>query len=74
MSEVSMNVLEIDGKDFVLVETVGKYNFFVEDGNKENVCVLKEVEEDNEVLYVNLDEEEFDYAFNLYYEKLKGTN
>lgn len=74
MSEVNMNVLEIDGKDFVLVETVDKYNFFVEDGNTQNICVLKEVEENNEVMYVNLDEEEFDYAFNLYYEKLKGTN
>lgn len=74
MSEVNMNVLEIDGKDFVLVETVDKYNFFVEDGNTQNICVLKEVEENNEVIYVNLDEEEFDYAFNLYYEKLKGTN
>ena len=74
MSEVNMNVLEIDGKDFVLVETVDKYNFFVEDGNTQNICVLKEVEENNEVMYVSLEEEEFDYAFNLYYEKLKGTN
>ena len=67
MSEVSMNVLEIDGKDFVLVETVDKYNFFVEEGNVKNICVLKEIEEDNEAIYVNLDEDEFDYAFNLYY-------
>jgi len=74
MSEVSMNVLEIDGKDFILVATVDKYNFFVEQDNIENICVLKEVIEDNESYYVNLEEEEFDNAFNLYYEKMKGTN
>lgn len=74
MSEISMNVLEIDGKEFVLIETVDKYNFFVEQDNPQNICVLKEVEEDNEVLYVDLDEEEFDKAFSLYYERLKSTN
>lgn len=74
MSEISMNVLEIEGKDFVLIETVGEYNFFVEQDNTQNICVLKEVEEDNETFYVDLDEEEFDKAFSLYYEKLKSTN
>ena len=74
MSEISMNVLEIDGKDFVLIETVDKYNFFVEQDNIENICVLKEVIENDESFYVSLDDNEFDKAFSLYYEKLKSTN
>lgn len=74
MSEINMNVLEIDGKDFVLIETVSKYNFFVEQDNPQNICVLKEVEENDEIMYVSLDEDEFDEAFSLYYEKLKSTN
>lgn len=74
MSEISMNVLEIDGKDFVLIETVDKYNFFVEQDNVENICVLKEVIEDNESFFVDVEDDEFDKAFSLYYEKLKSTN
>ena len=74
MSEISMNVLEIDGKDFVLIETVDKYNFFVEQDNIENICVLKEVIEDNESFFVEIEDDEFDKAFSLYYEKLKSTN
>lgn len=74
MSEISMNVLEIDGKDFVLIETVDKYNFFVEQDNVENICVLKEVIEDNESFFVEIEDDEFDKAFSLYYEKLKSTN
>ena len=74
MNEVTMSVLELDGKDFVLVATVDKYNFFVEYDNRDNICILKEVEEDGEATYVPLDEFEVDEAFSLYYEKLKSTN
>ena len=72
MSELTMNVLEIDGKDFVLIETIDKYNFFVEETNTENICILKEEIEDGETYYVSLeDEDEIDKAFILYYDKLK---
>lgn len=72
MSEITMNTLEIDGKDFILIETIEKYNFFAEENNPENICILKELEEDNETYYVSLDsDDELDEAFILYYDKLK---
>lgn len=74
MSEVSVKAIDIDGKDFLLIETIGEYNFFVEEANTENICVLKEIEDDNESFYVGVDENEFDKAFSLYYEKLKEDN
>ena len=74
MSEVSVEAIDIDGKDFLLIETIGEYNFFVEEDNTENICVLKEIEEDNESFYVSVDDNEFDKAFSLYYEKLKEDN
>ena len=74
MSDVSINAIDIDGKDFILIETIDKYNFFVEEDNLENICVLKEIQEDNESFYVSVDENEFDKAFSLYYEKLKENN
>lgn len=73
MKEVNVKAIDIDGKDFLLIETIGEYNFFVEDGNSSNICVLKEIEENNESFYVNVDEDEFDKAFCLYYEKLRGN-
>ena len=66
MNEVNMNVLELDGKDFLLVETVGKYNFFVEVDNYDNICILKEVIENDESMFVNLEEDEVDEALGLY--------
>ena len=74
MNEVNMNVLELDGKDFLLVETVGKYNFFVEVDNYDNICILKEVIENDESMFVNLEEDDVDEALGLYYEKLKNAN
>lgn len=74
MSEVSVNAIDIDGKDYILIETIGEYNFFVEENNPVNVRVLKEIYEDNESFYVSVDEDEFDKAFSLYYEKLKADN
>ena len=74
MSEVSVNAIDIDGKDYILIETIGEYNFFVEENNPVNVRVLKEIHEDNESFYVSVDEDEFDKAFSLYYEKLKADN
>ena len=57
-----------------MVETVGKYNFFVEVDNYDNICILKEVIENDESMFVNLEEDEVDEALGLYYEKLKNAN
>lgn len=70
MSEVITDVIEIDGKEFFLVNTVDKYSFFAEVGNTSNVYVLKEVIEDGESYLVSLDNtHELEQAFLLYNEK-----
>ena len=74
MNEVSVNALDIGGKEFILVETIDKYNFFVETANVENICVLKEIMDEGEEKFVDVDDNEFDKAFSLYYEKLKSSN
>ena len=75
MSEVTVDVLELDGKDFILIDTVDKYSFFAEENNPENICIFKDSIEDGEEYYVPLDsDEEIDKAFILYYDKLKKQN
>ena len=70
MDEVITDVVEIDGVEFFLVNTVDKYSFFAEVGNTSNVYVLKEVIEDGEKYLVNLDNtHELEQAFLLYNEK-----
>ena len=72
MNELTMEVLEIDGKDFVLVATINQYNFFFEETNPKNICILKEVIEDGEECYVSLDNDaEVEEAYKLYYEHMK---
>lgn len=75
MSEVTVDVLELDGKDFILIDTVDKYSFFAEENNPENICIFKDSIEDGEEYYAPLDsDEEIDKAFILYYDKLKKQN
>lgn len=73
MNEIAVEVLELDGKDFILIDTVDKYSFFVEENNPENICIFKEGIENGEEYYLPLDsDEEVDKAFILYYDKLKN--
>lgn len=69
---ITVDALEIDGKDFILVDKIDKYYFFSEEKNPENVCVLKEVIEDGEEMLVSLDDDsEVDKAFDMIEEKYK---
>ena len=74
MEEITVKTIDIDGKDFILIETIDKYNFFVDEDNYENICILKEIIDDNKEYLVDVEDDEFDKALTLYYEKLKNTN
>lgn len=75
MEDIMADVVEIDGKEFFLVNTVGKYSFFAEVGNTSNVYVLKEVTEDGENYLVSLDNtHELEQAFLLYNEKYEDAS
>ena len=69
MEEVTLKGLEIHGKSFVLIETIDEYNFFVEETNFENICILKEEIKNGDTVYIDVDDDEFDQALNMYYEK-----
>lgn len=74
MEEVMVDMINVEGKDFFLVDTLDKYNYFAEINNPENVCIMKTAQEDGEEVYISLDsEEEIDKALVLYYEKLGNT-
>ena len=65
MEEVTLKGLEIQGKTFLLIENIDNYNFFVEENNFENICVLKEITKDGKNLLVDVEDDEFDKAINL---------
>ena len=70
MEEVAVDVIEIDGKEFCLVDSIDQYNFFVQMDNADNIYVLKEVTENGEEFYKSLEnDEEVDKALVMYYEK-----
>ncbi len=70
MEEVAVDVIEIDGKEFCLVDSINQYNFFVQMDNSDNIYVLKEVTENGEEFYKSLEnDEEVDKALVMYYEK-----
>lgn len=69
MEEVTLKGLEIQGKTFLLIETIDEYNFFVEENNFENICILKEVVKDGDTVLIDVADDEFDKALNMYYEK-----
>lgn len=74
-NNITVDALEIDGKDFILVDTIDKYYFFSEENDPENVCILKEIVEDGEELLVSLDDDaEIDKAFDLFQEKYANNN
>lgn len=75
MEEITVDTIDIDGKEFFLVDKIDKYNYFAEIENPENICILKDKVEDEEELYVSLDDDkEVDKALILYYEKYGNTN
>lgn len=72
--KITIDTLEIDGKNFILIDNVENYYFFFEENNEDNICVLKEIVENEEELLVSLENDnEIDKAFDLLEEKYKNS-
>ena len=70
MEEESVNVIEINGKEFCLLDKIENYNFFVQIDDEKNIYILKEVNENGKEFYKSLEnDEEIDKALIMYYEK-----
>ena len=74
MDEIEVKGLEIDGKKFILIESIDKYRFLVDENDFENICILKSITKEEQNYLENVDDNEFDEALKLYYEKFKNTN
>lgn len=74
MDEVNVTSIEIEGKEYLLIDSISDdknvYNFFCNPNDKEDIYVLKDKDEGEESFYVSLDNEnEIDYAFSLFFQK-----
>ena len=72
-------VIEIDGKEHSLIDTIkdekNTYNYFINNENPADFCILKSEITDNEEYYISLEtEKEFDYALNLFQKKHQNDN
>ena len=77
MEEVQVITIELDGKEYFLVDSVdeakNKYHFFANMNNNEEIIVMKDAENNGEMFYITVDDDdEYDLAFGLYYNKLKS--
>ena len=73
--EILSDVINVDDKDFFLIDTVDNYAFYAEEANPENFLVLKEVSDSGETYIVSLDDDhEFEKAISLYYEKFRDVS
>ena len=70
MEDILTNVIDIEGKSFFLVSTIDNYMFYAEENDPENFYVLKEITDEGEEYIVSLDDDnEYDKAMSLFYEK-----
>lgn len=73
--EILTDVINIKGKDFFLIDTVDSYVFYAEEANPENFLVLKEISDNGEKYIVSLDDnQEFEKAISLYYQKFRDVS
>lgn len=69
--------IEIDGKEYFLVNTISHnnntYNFFANINNVQDIQILKEDIINNEKYYIPIENDtEFELALSLYYNKTKN--
>lgn len=74
MIDINVTSIDINGTDYILVDTIkgdkNIYSFFSNPNDKDDIYVLKDKNEDNEKFYVSLDsDDEIDYAFSLFFQK-----
>ena len=73
--EIWTDVINTEGKDFFLIDTVDSYVFYAEEANPENFLVLKEISDNGEKYIVSLDDnQEFEKAISLYYQKFRDVS
>ena len=73
--EILTDVINIEGKDFFLIDTVDSYVFYAEEANPENFLVLKEISDNGEKYIVSLDDnQEFEKAISLYYQRFRDVS
>ena len=73
--EILTDVINIEGKDFFLIDTVDSYVFYAEEANPENFLVLKEISDNGEKYIVSLDDnQKFEKAISLYYQKFRDVS
>lgn len=76
---VEVITIEMNGNEYFLVDSVkfknDTYHFFCNINNNEEIQVMKDEKDGEEIFYVSVDDEnEYDKAFSLYYEKIKNEN
>ncbi len=74
MNEIKLDTIEIDGKEYFLVDTLkdnkNTYNYFANTLDREDIYVLKDKKEIFDEYYVPLDNEnEVLYAMSMFYDK-----
>lgn len=74
MKEELREVMNIDGKEFFLVDVIDKYHYFAEINKPDSLCILKEQLENGEEYLVNLREVEVDKALLLFNKKYGDAN
>lgn len=74
MNDVEVDVIEFDGKDYFLIDSIldqgNTYRFFANEQDNQDLLVMKDVEQDGEIIYKTIDSDyEFNYALSLFYKK-----
>lgn len=74
MEEIEVNTIEINGKEYILLDTIenegNKYYYLYGMNDNKNIQILKAYKENNEEGYMSVDDEsEFNEALAIYYLK-----
>ncbi len=69
---VEKEVQEFNGEDYFLYDSIidedNKYCFFAKVSDPEEIRIEKEIEDNNEMFYEDVLDEEYNYALKLFYE------
>ena len=70
MEDIMTEVIDVDGKEYFLVNTVDIYKYYACEKDPKDFLILKEIVDEGEEYIVSLDDDkEYDKALAMYYEK-----
>lgn len=70
MEDIMTEVIEVDGKEYFLVNTVDIYKYYAYEKDPKDFLILKEITDEGEEYIVSLDDDkEYEKALAMYYEK-----